>query len=694
MIFTFNWLSEFVTVTMTPDKLAELLTMAGLEVESITPLIEPETNRADWLFTIGVTPNRGDCLGIKGIAREVAALTGADLKVAAARSRGNNPDSVDSRVKVSIEDARLCARYSVRILDEINIRPSPAWLRFRLEACGIRAINNVVDITNYVMLESGQPLHAFDFALLPARHIVVRTAGGDTRFTTLDGNERQLAAGDLIICDGDVPVALAGVMGGISSEVTQNTKSLLLESANFDAPTIRRTAKRLALHSEASHRFERGVDPEGTLDALDRAVALLGELSGAKPAPGIVDRYPGRAKPATIVLGEERIARLLGVRIDCQVAEKLLHSIAVETEPGAGKIIKCSPPASRPDLAREVDLIEELARLYGYDRIPSTLPRLRPAGATRDELLSRQRAIRAFLAGEGLVEVINLPFVSARLNHVFTGLWQGESRPVTVINPLVQENSEMRMSLIPGLVENLRANLAQKAAGYHAYHLGKVFRRAAAQTPEESLYLSGIIYGARTRYGLHDANQHFPEFLDCKGLVEGLFDLWRIGDQIAWSDAASGVLDPGSRALALVAEQPLGYVGRIHPDLCDEFGLPSFFVFELDLEKSLEYAPRKISVRNLPRFPSVARDFAVQVARDFESQQIVKWIKGLGEALIEHVEVFDEYRGAPIPEDKKSLAYKISYRAEDRTLTDAEINALQQHLVSEIGKVFGAEPRS
>jgi phenylalanyl-tRNA synthetase beta chain len=277
---------------------------------------------------------------------------------------------------------------------------------------------------------------------------------------------------------------------------------------------------------------------------------------------------------------------------------------------------------------------------------------------------------------------------------MFSGLWEGAAAPVGVVNPLVQESAEMRLSLIPGLIENLRANLAQKAASFYAYHLGKVYRMGPDATPEERLYLSGILYGPRARRGLRGAAEHSPGFLDCKGLVEGLSDLLHIGEPINWSDDAMGALHPGRRAVAQIGEHRLGYLGQIHPDICDALGLPPFFVFELDLEKLLEYAPRKISVRNLPRFPSVGRDFALVVEGDFQSQRIVNWINSLGEALIEHVEVFDDYRGAPVPEDKKSLAYKISYRAEDRTLTDAEVNALHQNLISEIGKVFGAELRS
>jgi phenylalanyl-tRNA synthetase beta chain len=692
MKFTLNWLKEFVPVKTTPEKLAELLTMAGLEVESLTPLREAETDHEDWLFEIAVTPNRGDCLAVRGIAREVAVLTGESVKPAPPAARVKASGAAE-RIAVSIDDPGLCPRYSARVVDGIHIGQSPARLQFRLEVCGIRAVNNVVDITNYIMLETGQPLHAFDFDLLPARQIVVRTAGSATRFTTLDGVERELIADDLLICDGDVPVAVAGVMGGLNSEVRESTKSILLESANFDATAIRRTAKRLGLHSEASHRFERGVDPEGTVAALHRAAAMLAELAGATPVPGVVDRYPRRPKPSTIVLREEHIAKLLGVAIDRKRAEKLLQCLGIKTKRQAGKAIEAVPPSSRSDLTREADLAEELARLHGYDKIPSTLPRLRPSGGTKDERLNCERRVRAFFAGEGLVEVINLPFTSERMNRSFTGLWEGAVAAVAVVNPLVKESAEMRLSLIPGLIENLRLNLTQKAPSFCAYHLGKVFRIAHDRTPEERLYLSGILYGPRARRGLSVVGERPLGFLECKGLVEGVLDLLRISEEISWTDDGITVLHPGRSALAFVGGQRLGYLGQIHPDVCDEIGMPPFFVFELDLEKSLEYAPRKITTRSLPRFPSVGRDLSLVVERDFQSQRIVDWIKNLREALIEHVEVFDEYRGAPVPQGKKSLAYKISYRAEDRTLTDAEINALHQNLVTEIGKVFGAELR-
>jgi phenylalanyl-tRNA synthetase beta chain len=694
MKFTLNWLKEFVTFRAAPEKLAELLTMAGLEVESLVAQREPETNEEDWLFEIGVTPNRGDCLGIAGLAREVFALTGGRMKSPPVSPHSKSTE-LARRVSITIGAPQFCARYSARVVDEVRIGTSPAWMRYRLESCGIRSINNVVDITNYVMLETGQPLHAFDLERLPTRKITVRPANEIKKFVTLDGAERELAPEDLLICDGDVPVALAGVMGGMNSEVGDNTRSVLLESANFDPTTIRRTARRLGLHSEASHRFERGVDLEGTIAALDRAVYLLAQCAGGVPVSGCADRYARRPKTPVILLREERIAHLLGVRIEAHQVEKLLQSLGLETQRQARqRAIKVVSSSRRPDLTREVDLIEEVARLHGYQKIPSTLPLLRASGGKKDDRLGYDRRVRCFLAGEGLVEVINLPFLSEELNRSFPGLWGGSPVPVAVQNPLVKESAEMRLSLLPGLFENLRVNLAQQAESFWAYHLGKVFSLAASGETEERQCLAGLLYGPRPRRGLRRADGASVEFLDCKGLVEGLLDLLGVRDAVRWRDESVRALHPGRTAALYYGEKRLGYLGQIHPDVGDEFGLPRFVAFELDFEELLQYAPRRITARSLPRFPAVERDLAVVVDRAFPSQQIISWIESLGESLIKHIEVFDQYLGSPIPEGKKSLAYKISYRADDRTLTDAEVHAVHERIVQRIGDVFGAQLRS
>jgi phenylalanyl-tRNA synthetase beta chain len=694
MRFTFNWLKEFATFSGAPELLAELLTMAGLEVESFTPLREPNTDKQDWLFEVGVTPNRGDCLGIAGIAREVAALAGETLR-SPASSAAKKDAAIHKRISLKIEDPQLCPRYSARIVDEVRVAPAPALMRFRLEACGIRAINNVVDVTNYVMLETGQPLHAFDLDRLEAKKIIVRAAGDNKKFTTLDGVERDLFGGDVLICDGDTPVALAGVMGGMDSEVRETTRSMLLESANFAPAAIRRTAKRLALHSEASHRFERGVDPEGTIAALNRAVHLLGEIAGGQPLAGAADLYARKEKAPVIVLREERIAKLLGLKIDLKRAEKLLKPIGMKTQTqGKSRSLKVVPPTTRPDISREADLIEELARLHGYNNIPTTLPLVRLSGGKIDYRLSWERKARAFFAGEGLSEVINLPFTTTSLNASFVGLWQGPPAPVPVLNPLAKDNAEMRHSLLPGLIENLRLNMAQQARSFTAYHFGKVFRLTPHGASEEKQSLAGLLYGPRARRGLRLGAETPQGFLECKGLVEGLLDLLYLRELVGWSTDATGVLHPGRSAVLRCNDEKIGYLGQLHPDLCDPLELPPVLLFELDFEILLEYAPRQITVHALPRFPAVERDVAIVVDRDFAAQQIIDYFKNLGNALIEHVEVFDEYSGVPIPEGKKSLAFKVSYRAEDRTLTDSEINELHQALVLGVRATFGAERRS
>lgn len=694
MKLTYNWLREFVRFKRSAKQIAEALTMAGFEVESLSPLPGGEDGTEDWLMEVAVTPNRGDCLGILGLAREAAALTGGRLKpppVAAHAKDGG----IGRLVDVKILSPRLCPRYSARVVSDIRVAASPSWMRDRLEACGIRSINNVVDITNYVMLETGQPLHAFDLDRLKSKRIVVRTAKEIKKFKSLDGIERELAPEDLLICDGDVPVALAGVMGGMESEVEAATRAVLLESAHFDPVSVRRTAKRLGLHTEASHRFERGVDPEGTLYSLDRAVFLLTKFAGGVPVEVVVDRYPRRTRAKAVLVRHWKVKGLLGIDMKPAEMEQIFKSLGLKVQKRSKGGLKVLPPSYRLDLSREADLIEELARLRGYEKIPSTLPLARSQSGRADLRLSRERNVRSFLIGEGLTELINIPFTSNSLNLRFPGLWGDGASPVPILNPLVQENSEMRLSLIPGLLQNLRVHLSQKAKSFWGFELGKVFCSAGGSLPKEKQQLAAILYGPRERKGLRVREEGAIDFFGGKGLLEGILEVLRLGQRPTWINSGiPSFLHPGKAAWLKLDDSDLGYLGEFHPGLREEFDLPPFFIFELDFEKLLQYAPPKLTARSLPRFPSVERDLALVVDDEFPAQRIINWIHDLGHSLIEDVQVFDQYRGSPVPEGKKSLAYAVSYRAEDRTLTDAEVNALHQDLVSRIGQVFGAQLRA
>jgi phenylalanyl-tRNA synthetase beta chain len=399
MKVSFNWLKEVVEISQSPQEIADCLTMGGIEVESLVPL-----DGEDWVLEVAVAANRGDCLSVIGLAREVAAITGAkahipNTKMAAKMSR---PRGID----VKIEDPEGCPRYCARFIAGLQVSASPSWARLRLEACGVRSINNVVDVTNLVMLETGQPLHAFDWDRLETKHIVVRTAGKAQSFIALDGLERELKSSDVVICDSDKPVALAGIIGGLETEVSPRTVRILLESAHFNPLAIRKTAKRLGLHSEASYRFERFVDPEGTLFALERASAMLAEVAGGKADRNVVDCRPQRHKPVTIVLRDARVKSLAGIAMKRQEIERLLTPLGLQIRRRLKNGLEIVAPSYRNDLTREVDLVEEVARLKGYANIPAKLPLVRPQ-ARRDLQLHWERKIRYFLAGDGLTQVVN-----------------------------------------------------------------------------------------------------------------------------------------------------------------------------------------------------------------------------------------------------------------------------------------------
>jgi phenylalanyl-tRNA synthetase beta chain len=375
--------------------------------------------------------------------------------------------------------------------------------------------------------------------------------------------------------------------------------------------------------------------------------------------------------------------------------EKLLRALGLGTQRLArGRALAVTVPARRPDLSREADLIEEVARLHGYDQMPTTAPMLRSSGDTGDDRLSWERKLRAFLAGASFVEVINLPFVGSQDNRDFKGLFDAGTAPVKLLNPLDKERSELRHSLVPGLIEDLRHNLAQKSGGFFGYQLGKVFYAAASGGSDEQFNLAGVLHGPRPRQGLGRAEFPATGFFDCKGVVEGICDLFGVLPGVAWRRSDTASLHPGRSADLVHHGVLLGRLGELHPSHAERLEVPSIYIFELDFEKLLQYAPRRITVRGLPRLPAVERDLAIVVDNDFAAQQIVDWVAGLGQSLIESVQVFDQYVGASIAEGKKSLAYKISYRSDERTLTDAEVNQMHQDLVDRLGNHFGVERRS
>ncbi|MBI2963428.1 MAG: phenylalanine--tRNA ligase subunit beta [Deltaproteobacteria bacterium] len=646
---------------------------------------------ADTVLDLAITPNRGDCLSILGIARELAALTGARLRVPAPRLAEKAPPAAE-RVRVEIRDPDLCGRYVARVVGGVRVAPSPLWLRSRLEALGMRAINNVVDVTNYVMLERGQPLHAFDLAGIRGAVLVVRRAGAALRLRTLDEIDRPLEPDDLVIADAEGPVALAGVMGGAGSAVGASTCEVVLESAYFTPATVRRTSRRLGLRSEASLRFERGVDVEGVPAAAARAAELLARLTRGQVAAGGVEAYPSPAAPIEVLVRSDRANRLLGTSLPlAEIGQSLRRVSASVKATGRGGYL-CRPPSYRSDLTREADFIEEIARLAGYDRIPATLPRAALGAAARDgAAASLAGRVRGLLAAQGMNEVTCLRFTAAQWNRRIPGLAPAGAEPVRVHNPLSSEASEMRRSLLPNLLAAAARNRRQGEAWIRLGELGTVFWTDGAVRERQAL--GGVLLGPLPPRGLARENRS-ESFYDAKGVVEAILAALRI-DAAQWTrQDVPPFLHPGKSAWVKRGGEVLGYVGGLHPEVARAADLDAeTWALELDFEKLESYAPRRVAFQTLPKYPTVIRDLAIVADEGFEAQQVLDAIAACSDLPVESARLFDLYRGSPLPPGKKSLAYSIAYRAADRTLTDEEVNRLHRSLIERVTRQLGVELR-
>ncbi|MCE9671231.1 phenylalanine--tRNA ligase subunit beta [Myxococcus stipitatus] len=650
----------------------------------------------DVVLEVNVTPNRPDALSHLGVAREVGVVTGAALKLPQPRfAESGTPTS--ERVKVRVEDPARCPRYVARVVENVTIQPSPQWMQERLKACGVRAINNVVDVTNYVNLEYGQPLHAFDLDKVAGPEIVVRTATRGEKMTTLDGKARTLDVDDLLICDQKSPQALAGVMGGGDSEVSEKTTRVLLEAANFQGSGVRRTAKRHVLHTEASHRFERGADIDAVVPAIDRAAQLLAELSGGTVAPGRVDVYPAPKPPRKVTLRFARVEKVLGVAVPEAEVRRILEALGFKkVEEGAGHATY-EVPRARVDVEREEDLLEEVARVFGYDNIPAKLPRGLAELAPEPAHAEAERRLRHALAGAGLDEVVNYSFVAPKSLEVLGG----KEQPVALLNPLSTEQSVMRTTLLPGLLENLSRSVRHQVETVAIYETGRAYFRDAEggqgtrPAAREVSRVAGLVWGRRGRGRSWTEKDARADFYDVKGAVEAVFGALRV-EGITWSPGGPAAYHPRASAEVKGADGTvLGYVGEVHPRVVKALGLPEgVFVFELDTEPMYAAARLVPEYHPLPKFPAVLRDLAVVVPVELANDAVRKVILEVGGPLVEDALVFDVYTGKPIPEGKKNLAYALRYRSPERTLTDVEVSEAHQRIVDEVNRRLGAALRA
>jgi len=648
----------------------------------------------DTILDISITPNRPDCLCVMGVAREVAALTHQRMRYPLV-PLADKGETIHQKTSVTLLDPDLCPRYVARMIEGVKIGPSPSWMRDRLEKVGIRSINSVVDVTNFVMMECGQPLHAFDFELLEEGRIVVRRAQEGEEFITLDGVKRTLDGEMLMICDGVKPVAIAGVMGGLNSEIKEDTKIVLLESAYFNPLGNRRASKKLGLETEAAYRFGRGIDYGGCLFAANRAAQLIQELAGGKVVEGVVDAYPKRIQPSSIRLSVPRIDQVLGTEISVKQVRGYLEDLELDVRPEGEDILVVTPPSFRGDLEREIDLIEEVVRMDGYERIPLTLPKGPPSSEERSKVFFVERKAMEVLLQHGYHEVITYSFTSPTSGDLICLTPDDPRRKhVRILNPLTEDFSDLRTSLIPGLLESARYNVSRKNSNLKLFELKKVFfPQEGERLPKEVKYLVGLAMGV-------DRDPHWAfsprpvDFYDIKGCVEDLFE----GLQVKGIkfDRAEDIpyLHPGKASRILSEGVVLGVMGEVHPQVLGYYEIHGkAYLFEIDFEKMVKGRGEGKRFRPLPRFPAVYRDLSMVVDDVLEAEKVVETIRTFRQPFIDEVQLFDIYRGAPVPEGKKGVSCRIRYQAGDRTLTDEEVNQYHEKVISQLREIFRVELR-
>ncbi|KKM10212.1 phenylalanyl-tRNA synthetase subunit beta [Clostridiales bacterium PH28_bin88] len=650
---------------------------------------------ADQVLELDLTPNRADCLAMVNVAREVAAVTGGHLHLPEISLKPEARNAADM-TSVDIEATDLCGRYVAKIIENVKIGPSPQWMQKRLLAAGVRPINNIVDITNYVMLEMGQPLHAFDYHTLEGRRIIVRRGRPGESIVSLDKVTRQLDPEMLVIADAVRPVAIAGVMGGLDTEITASTTTVLLESAHFDGASIRRTSRQLGLRSEASMRFEKGVDINGTVAAADRAAQLMADWAGGRVAAGEVDAYVRPWTPPVITLRMRRVNEILGTALTMEQILEVLRRLHLEVRVKEEHSLEVTVPSYRGDLTTEIDLIEEVARIHGYHLIPTTLP----GGATgRSKKTAAQRLeeiCREVLAYAGLNEVITYSFVNPA---VFDRLTLPSGHPwrdtVAIKNPLSEDQSVMRTTLLPGLLEVAARNVNRRATSLALFELGRIFlprEGGEGGLPRERLVAAGLATGWVDR-----GWQQKPLLMDyyyLKGIVEELFA--RLGLQgyrfMPVGDFPG--LHPGRTAEIQVDGENLGFIGELHPEVQENYDLPErTCVFQLDFETMQSLLKGLKQYVPLPKFPAVTRDMAIVVSVEVPAAEIGQTIQATGGELLRHYRLFDVYQGAQISAGKKSLAYTMVYQSAERTLTDEDVHVVHRRILQVLADRYGAELR-
>ncbi|WP_368652277.1 phenylalanine--tRNA ligase subunit beta [Ornithinibacillus sp. 4-3] len=662
-------------------------TEIGQEVTSLL-------NLDDAILEFDLTPNRSDCLSMFGVAHEVSAIINKPITFPDETLETAEEKAVD-RVSIGVDVPDLAPYYAGFLIKDLEIKESPLWLRNYLMAAGIRPINNVVDITNYVLMEYGQPLHAFDFDLLQTDKIVVRLATENEKIITLDDKERTLTTDNLVITDGEVPVALAGVMGGANTEVNDQTKTILLEAAYFDPATVRKNAQLTGIRSEASTRLEKGVDPDRVYRAGIRACQLLQKYANGVvlAEPAVFDQLDRSEKSIEIEKGE--VNKRLGTDISSEEIEKILTKLQFAYKRDAEQF-QVSIPTRRGDISIFEDMLEEIARIHGYDNLPYTLPTSssRPGGLTNRQLLKRK--VKNYLQGVGLMETITYSLTKADFvdKLISPEIAELDTNPVSLLMPMSEDHKYLRVSLLPELLGSTSYNHARKHSNVALYEVGSVFlsqEETLTTQPDENLRAAGVLTGTWIDHKWQQNNKKV-DFYVAKGIVDGLFQYLDLS--VTYKQSQVKDMHPGRCATLHIGEEVVGFVGQVHPQLAKNLDLKDTYVFDINLESILEKVEIEPSYDAIPRYPSVTRDIAFVMDQDVEAGAIKAVIEENGASIVKQVEIFDVYTGENLPEDKKSIAYSLHFQHPEHTLTDEEVEAVYQDIIAKVNEAFSAYVRS
>lgn len=657
---------EYGILILKPD------TPIGIDIKEVFGLNEN-------VIEFEITSNRPDCQSVIGLARETAVTFDRPFTLKKPKADGNS-ENVNDFAKVTVKDSEYCPRYCARMVKNVKIGPSPAWMVKRLQASGIRSINNIVDITNYLLLEYGQPMHAFDLRDISGSHIIVRRANDGEMITTLDEQEHKLDSSMLVIADEQRAVAVAGVMGALNSEVKDDTTTVLFESANFDGASVRVTAKKLGMRTEASAKYEKGLDPNMTLDAVNRACELVEMLGAGEVVGGVIDIHGDLPKKRELKLRVDKINEFLGADISKEFMVDTLRKLDFEVDTDTMTI---KAPTYRADVEAEADIAEEIVRIYGYNKIESTLMSGNITSGGKNARQSFSDSVKRILTAQGMYEILTYSFTNP---NIFDRLRIAADSPlrnvVTITNPLGEENSIMRTTTISSMLEIMEKNYKQRNTGASLFEIGKVYiPEEGKQLPNEREVVTLGMYGK-------------VDFYTIKGMVEGILDASGIESYKFAPQKENPTYHPGRCADVFINGKLAGRVGQVHPAVASNYNMDAeCYVAELDFERLFAAANHKQTYKKLPKYPSVSRDIAILVDDSVLSGDIVETIKRAGGKLLDHVEFFDAYKGAQIPQGKKSMAYSAVLRADDRTLTDEEVTKVMDKILKSLKNNLGAELR-